>query len=363
MQTGILPNFLHPKSDIFLSPPIHSYSIHLFLLINFLWHTIRFATCNTTWTRVGKMTGYIQSVQPTQRTDRVTPFPGVEYSKVKTESELSQTLELTNKLQTTLELESVIELFVESIRLVVPYDGVKFQNTGAEMYLSFGHQARQHVSYKLKLLEQDLGEIHLTRERAFSENELEQLETLLAVLLYPLRNALLYREAIQSAFIDALTEVKNRAAFDSNFKREIELSHRKATDLSLIVFDIDHFKRVNDRYGHSVGDLALKNVAQTVEATIRSSDALYRVGGEEFAVVLNGTDKQGASLLAERIRRNIEALAFTQPKGLHVTLSLGIATLMAKDTPSSLFARADEALYAAKKSGRNRVVTSSIQPI
>jgi len=306
------------------------------------------------------MTGYIQSVQTTQRTDRVTPFPGVEYSKLKTESELSQTLKLTNKLQTTLELESVIELFVESIKLVIPYDGATYQNSGADLYLSFGHMARHRVSYKLKLLEQDLGEIHLNRERPFSENELEHLETLLAVLLYPLRNALLYREAIQSAFIDALTEVKNRAAFDSNFKREIELSHRKATELSLIVFDIDHFKRVNDRYGHTVGDQALKNVAQTVEATIRSSDALYRVGGEEFAIVLNGTDKQGASLLAERIRHNIEALVFTQPKGLRVTLSLGISTRMQKDTPTSLFARADEALYEAKKTGRNRVVTSSV---
>jgi len=305
------------------------------------------------------MTAYIQSVQANQRTGRVTPFPGVEYLKVNTESELSRTLELTNKLQTTLDLESVIELFVESIKRIVPYDGVVFQVVSADLYLSCGHQARQHVSYRLKLLEQDLGEIHLSRARTFSESELQQLETLLAVLLYPLRNALLYREAIQSAFLDALTGVKNRAAFDSNFKREIELSRRKHTDLSLILFDIDHFKRVNDRYGHTVGDLALKNVAQTVEATIRSSDALYRVGGEEFAVVLNGTDKSGAGLLAERIRQNIETLVFTQPKGLHVTLSLGIATLIPDEQPFGLFERADGALYQAKKAGRNQVVTSA----
>jgi diguanylate cyclase (GGDEF)-like protein len=99
-------------------------------------------------------------------------------------------------------------------------------------------------------------------------------------------------------------------------------------------------------------------VAQTVEATIRASDALYRVGGEEFAVVLNGTDIKGAGLLAERIRQNIDALVFTQPRGLHVTLSLGIATLWPNDTPYSLFERADEALYQAKEGGRNRVVLS-----
>jgi diguanylate cyclase (GGDEF)-like protein len=277
---------------------------------------------------------------------------------VKTESELSQSLELTNKLQTTLELESVIELFIESIALVVPYECVTVQIAAADFHLTVGQQARQHVSYKLKLLDQDLGEIHLSRARAFTETELEQLETLLAVLLYPLRNALLYREAVRSAFIDALTGVKNRAAFDSNFKRELDLSRRKSSDLSLIVFDIDHFKRVNDRFGHAVGDVALKNVAQTVEATIRSSDALYRVGGEEFAVVLNGTDNKGARLLAERIRQNIEALLFTSPKGLTVTLSLGVATLEADDSTSSLFERADEALYQAKKTGRNRVIAA-----
>ncbi len=138
----------------------------------------------------------------------------------------------------------------------------------------------------------------------------------------------------------------------------LELSRRKTSELSLIVFDIDHFKRVNDRFGHAVGDVALKNVAQTVEATIRSSDALYRVGGEEFAVVLNGTDNKGARLLAERIRQNIEALLFTNPKGLSVTLSLGVATLAADDTTRSLFERADEVLYQAKKTGRNRVIAS-----
>ena len=301
------------------------------------------------------MTGYIQSTHANQRTDRVTPFPGSEYFKLKTESDLTHTLELTNKLQTTLELESVVELFLESIKTQISYDGVTFQILSVDFSITLGQQARHHLSYKLKLLEQDLGEIHLSRNKAFSEQELEQLEVHLAVLLYPLRNALLYREAIQSAFIDALTGVKNRAAFESNFKREVELSRRKFSELSMILFDIDYFKRVNDRFGHVIGDLVLKNVAQTVEATIRSSDALYRVGGEEFAVVLNGTDQKGASLLAERIRQNIASLLLLQPKGLSVTLSLGVASLESNDTTESLFERADQALYQAKKAGRNQV--------
>jgi diguanylate cyclase (GGDEF)-like protein len=125
--------------------------------------------------------------------------------------------------------------------------------------------------------------------------------------------------------------------------------------ISLIVLDIDFFKRVNDRFGHAAGDLVLKQVAQTIEATIRCSDALYRYGGEEFVVVLNGTGRDGARLLADRIRQNIEALCFTNPEGLQVTMSLGVTTLRKNDTRQTLFERADAALYQAKETGRNRV--------
>ena len=302
------------------------------------------------------MTGHIQTMQNGQITHRITPFPGETLNKSRAQPELTLALKLANQLQTTLELESVIELFVEEIKQSFPHDNASYQDPSKSFSITFGEQTRHRASYTLKVLEQNLGEIHFSRKSRFSEAEIEGLEDLLAVLLYPLRNALLYRDAIQSSLLDALTGVKNRAAFESNYSREIEISRRKSSELSLLVLDIDHFKRVNDRFGHMVGDLALKNVAQAVEATIRCSDALYRYGGEEFVVVLNGTDKAGAELLAERIRQNIEALVFTSPKGLCLTLSVGVATLSKDDSTKSLFERADNALYQAKESGRNRAV-------
>lgn len=302
------------------------------------------------------MTGHIQTMQNGQITHRITPFPGETLNKSRAQPELTLALKLANQLQTTLELESVIELFVEEIKQSFPHDNASYQDPSKSFSITFGEQARHRVSYTLKVLEQNLGEIHFSRKSRFTEAEIEELEDILAVLLYPLRNALLYRDAIQSSLLDALTGVKNRAAFESNYSREIEISRRKSSELSLLVLDIDHFKRVNDRFGHMVGDLALKNVAQAVEATIRCSDALYRYGGEEFVVVLNGTDKAGAELLAERIRQNIEALVFTSPKGLCLTLSVGVATLSKDDSTKSLFERADNALYQAKESGRNRAV-------
>ncbi len=300
------------------------------------------------------MSGRIQSIQANPQPQPLSAL----HAKDDTQPQATSPLELSNRLQTTLELASVIELFSQGIGYDIPHDGISYQPAPNEAPLSIGKQAYHSLNYNLKVLEEDLGEIHLYRGRRFADQEIDRLENLLVTLLYPLRNALLYRDAVQSAFNDALTGVKNRAAFESNFKREIEISRRKASELSLIVLDIDHFKRVNDRFGHTVGDLVLKNVAQAVEASIRCSDALYRYGGEEFVVVLHGTDQPGAQLLAERIRQNVEALHFTSPKGLNVTLSLGVTTMLQDDRCEALFERADAALYQAKASGRNQVIVA-----
>lgn len=278
---------------------------------------------------------------------------------VAADGSLGLVMELSGKLQTTLDLESLIELFAHVMQAQFEYDTLYYRNANENMRLKFGsHTGRNKLNYDLKVLDSDLGNITLSRGRKFRENEIEQIETLLAALLYPLRNALLYRAAIQSAFIDSLTGVKNRTAFDSNFCREIEYNRRKNSDLSLIVLDIDLFKRINDRFGHIVGDAVLRQVAQSVENTIRSSDALYRYGGEEFAVVLNGTDMAGAKLLAERIRQNVEKLKISSLESINITLSLGVAILRQDDDAHRLFERADAALYQAKQEGRNRVVSA-----
>jgi len=267
-------------------------------------------------------------------------------------------MELSGKLQTTLDLESLMELFAQVMKAQFDYDTLNFRTSNQDLTLKYGQRSgRNKLNYDLKVLDSELGSVSLTRGRKFRDGEILQIENLLVALLYPLRNALLYRAAIHSAFIDSLTGVKNRTAFDSNFGREIEYSMRKKSELSLIVLDIDFFKRINDNYGHIVGDAVLRQVAQSVEATIRSSDALYRYGGEEFAIVLNGTDKDGALLLAERIRRNVESLRIESLKDIGITLSLGVAILKQEDNARTLFERADEALYAAKKGGRNRVVS------
>ncbi|MCU7890113.1 MAG: GGDEF domain-containing protein [Candidatus Thiodiazotropha sp. (ex Ustalcina ferruginea)] len=268
-------------------------------------------------------------------------------------------MELSGKLQTTLEVDALIELFAQVIASHFQYETLSYCSIDKAIDIKFGKRAgRNKLQYDLKVLDTELGQITISRGRRYAKVEISQIESLLATLFYPLRNALLYRTAIQSAFIDSLTGAKNRTAFDANFGREVEFNRRKQTDLSLLVLDIDFFKRINDQYGHVVGDMVLKEAASTVEQTIRSSDAFYRYGGEEFAVVLNDTNMAGAHLLAKRICKNIENLCIKSLKDVRITLSVGVTTMDQHDTQESLFKRADAALYQAKENGRNQVVTA-----
>ena len=265
--------------------------------------------------------------------------------------------ELTQTLQTSLELERVLGMFYDALRELLYIDGLEYRHTGAASPILHGHYGIHRCSYRMSHAGDYLGELQLSRQTRFDEAELVSIEGLLATLLFPLRNALLYREALTCALNDALTGAGNRLALNQNLERDIRSSKRSGQPLSLLVLDVDHFKSVNDNYGHAYGDEALKAVVDCVTATLRNVDGLYRLGGEEFVVLLNNTDADACNLVAERIRQSIEQLQFQidgQP--LPMTASLGHATLRPTDDARSLLDRADQRMYAAKRNGRNRVV-------
>lgn len=170
------------------------------------------------------------------------------------------------------------------------------------------------------------------------------------------------RELEQLALHDGLTGIFNRHSFDESLGQEIERAQSHGLNMSLMMVDIDHFKKVNDRFGHLVGDNVLVEVAAIIGKQIRAVDLLARYGGEEFILLLPGTGLDEASHLAERIRQSVEQkTAMHDPREQPaVTCSIGIATLnLETDTDDSLVSRADKALYKAKESGRNRVVKSA----
>ena len=160
------------------------------------------------------------------------------------------------------------------------------------------------------------------------------------------------------AVTDPLTGVANRRALFAALGREMERYRRHPRDLALIMFDIDGFKAVNDRYGHAAGDRVLQHAASLAARIVRGTDTLARYGGEEFAVIAPETDGEQARQMAERIRTAISASEILTEKGpVRVTASFGIALLEADDAgPESVMGRADAALYAAKAAGRDRVV-------
>ena len=161
---------------------------------------------------------------------------------------------------------------------------------------------------------------------------------------------------------DGLTGLYNHRHFQEMLRKEIGEASRYGRPLTLILFDVDFFKKVNDGYGHPAGDAVLKQIANYVAQTVRASDLAARYGGEEFAIILPETDARDAVVLAERIRRGIEALEIdvgSQMPRLRVTVSLGLSGLKpgaSEQTQSELIEAADKALYAAKSGGRNRLV-------
>ena len=159
-------------------------------------------------------------------------------------------------------------------------------------------------------------------------------------------------------FTDPLTGVHNRGFFDRQFAMEIERSRRSGAPLALLFADIDHFKRTNDEHGHDVGDTVLRHLASLLVAHLRRIDYVFRYGGEEFALLLPGTDLQEASHTAERLCEQIAATPVRLPDGreLHVTLSIGVAVFPEHgEDERVLLRRADLAMHQAKQSGRNRV--------
>jgi diguanylate cyclase (GGDEF)-like protein len=210
----------------------------------------------------------------------------------------------------------------------------------------------------LVVQDQPLGTLVLCSREvgAFSGGARHLLEVLASHMAVSLSNARMVRRLEEQATTDPLTGLLNKRAMLDSADEKLRAAKRFGRRLSVLIADIDHFKRVNDTYGHDVGDLVIKELANIHGRMKRNTDAVARFGGEEFVTICEETDAEGAQLLAERIRSEFEKTTFhADGKTIRCTCSLGIATFPeAGETWDELFRRADEALYASKRSGRNR---------
>lgn len=223
---------------------------------------------------------------------------------------------------------------------------------------------RSDVTIPLRARGQVTGALRLAsrRRHAYEPEEFEVLSRLADVMAMAIENQRLLQVTRRMAEVDGLTGLCNRRHFQVLLAREIERALASGAPLSLVLADVDHFKQVNDRYGHPAGDAALQHVARILSRRPRRSDVVARYGGEEFAVLLPGTAAKAAQALVEEMRGEIErapaAIAPGTPP-IAITASFGVATLPDHGArESDLVASADRALYRAKQAGRNRVELS-----
>lgn len=302
-------------------------------------------------------------MNPMASQKRVPPEPDESALRDKRDKHRELRFELSHNLQSSLDIKATLEHFLSKVNDVVFVNGLRYVAPEQEKAVEVGAIQRHHANYTIHVENECLGALSFTRNKAFLEPELAALEMLTGIVLYPLRNALLYQKALQNSLRDTLTGIGNRAALDSHFEREIKLAQRHQQKLSLLAIDIDHFKQVNDTLGHAAGDLFLQHVAQNLQQELRETDQVFRFGGEEFVVLLSNTGLNYAQLTAERLRTKIASTPITLDNHEHrIHVSIGVSESTEDDSTQTLFKRADTALYHAKKKGRNRVEVKIAQP-
>jgi diguanylate cyclase (GGDEF)-like protein len=221
----------------------------------------------------------------------------------------------------------------------------------------------ERLAFPLRVGTSDFGMLVIASEN-FEADQVETVASLAAQVVVALDNARLHRMVERQAMVDSLTGLANRRSLEESLRSELARAARFADTVSVVLADLDDFKQVNDRYGHAAGDDVLRAFATALRKTVRESDVAGRWGGEEFALVLPGTDAAGGARLAERARATIEASRVEMPNGdlISVTASFGVAAFPESRELGEILEAADSALYAAKDGGKNRVMIAT-EPI
>jgi diguanylate cyclase (GGDEF)-like protein len=194
-----------------------------------------------------------------------------------------------------------------------------------------------------------------------SDDQAELMQGVAAQAAIAISHAQLFHAQEENALTDDLTKLPNRRALAQRFLEEMQRARRHHKGMAFLMIDIDHFKLVNDTYGHLEGDAVLADLAKILTSGKRESDVCARYGGEEFGIILDETNETGAMTLAERIRAKVQAATF--PGGLKVTISIGVAATEDESLFTSLIEKADQALYTAKQAGRNAVRLADMRTV
>lgn len=269
-------------------------------------------------------------------------------------------IQLGEVLQTSLDLNMLLKLFLEKVSTVVRLDGIHYSNEDLGIEASIAKQATHSCGYRLITSEDKLGEVIFKRGKKFTEKELSILETLLSTLIYPLRNALRFSMAVRSAFMDPLTGAGNSRFLPQTLEREIDLAKRHNQPLSVLMVEVDDFRKLLDQHGLGNAERVLRELATSLSKWSRTTDAVFRNNGDQFMLILSNTDKVGANVIARRIQEGATAICSVAADNStavteSLSLSQGLAVMTGTDSSTSLLERAAKALASARKRGGNLI--------
>ena len=270
------------------------------------------------------------------------------------------TLRFGEALAATHDIDQLLRVIVES---AVESTGASLGQLvdGGEVLVEFGDKpGADRLEFPLAAGRETFGSLILSGDE-FSSEQRESAGWLVGHAVIALANAQRHRTVEQQALVDGLTGLANRRLCTAALEKELARAQRFGEPLSLALTDIDDFKRINDRWGHPTGDDVLKMFADVLRASVREIDLAGRWGGEEFALLLPGTDLEGGRELAERVRRKLARKQFFGPDGerIRVTASFGVAAFPEVGSQEQLVAASDGALYEAKRTGKNRVAVAA----
>jgi diguanylate cyclase (GGDEF)-like protein len=264
-------------------------------------------------------------------------------------------------LVATHDVDQLLRVVVESaVEATGASGGLVLDRTGELARAGDPEAEGERIAFPLRTGVSDFGSLVVSAP-SFDTEQVEVAASLAAQAVVALENARLHRIVERQALVDSLTGLANRRSLEETLRAEIARAARHDDSICLVLADLDDFKQVNDRHGHPVGDEVLKEFARALRASVRESDIAGRWGGEEFALVLTGTDSDGGVRLAERARAAIQdSVVYTSSgEAVSVTGSFGVASFPEATNLEELLAAADSALYAAKRNGKNRVVAAA----
>lgn len=258
---------------------------------------------------------------------------------------------LTEQLQTTLDIEQLLTIYLSAIGVSHKISAVELDTLQGKFVSGSVSDKHHELSLPIQINDRIVGRLRYFSVKPVTDILLSSLSNFQKRLVFPLRNALAFWQLQQMALRDPLTGIGNRASYDDSMGRAMCLAKRNATPFALVLLDLDNFKQANDNHGHQVGDEILVQFTKLIQSCIRGTDQAFRFGGDEFAIILDNPNNDAALTVSQRIQSAmlVSEIALNYTVGV----SIGYTMFDMKDSTSSLFARADKALYDAKKSGKS----------